>query len=286
MKKFLLFVSFALFSVALWAQTDISSALKQTSAQFSKNLREGIKIAVIGISSDSNELSKFILNELTNDLVQERKWRVVTRNQLDKIEREMGYQQSGAVSEESMKSLGRQVGADTIITGSLEKFGQFYILDVQALDVESAAINDVFHSRIDDDETIALLTGKKVISKNGKITKNSTDYTAGERVGIGFQNILAGLGSYRNGHIGDGIAMSVLDAVGILCILGDSEGELIEIGAACIGVAVIYGFIRPIFYHKTTQESVSLNGVQNGFQFAIAPKHGEIAAKCSYRISF
>jgi hypothetical protein len=67
---------------------------------------------------------------------------VVERNAqaLESLSREMNYQLSGEVSDESSLSIGKQLGAQVIISGILARSGQNWRLDLQALQVESAQI--------------------------------------------------------------------------------------------------------------------------------------------------
>ena len=109
----------------------------------------------------------------------------------------------------AMQQLGAKTGAQTVISGTFKPLGTLYVLDIQAFDVTTATIQDTYRSNVVSDETLELLTKKKIVGTSGKIQAN--DYTAGERLGIGFQNILLGLGSYRNGHWGDGILMTAAD---------------------------------------------------------------------------
>lgn len=253
----------------------VDNALKQAAEKFSSSLKNKTTVAILGISSSYSELSEYMLGELTTDIVQLRKLQVVTRANLDVIKREMNFQLSGEVSDETMQQLGAKTGAQTVISGTFKPLGTLYVLDIQAFDVTTATIQDTYRANVVSDETLELLTKKKVVGASGKIQAN--DYTSGERVGIGFQNILLGLGSYRNGHWGDGLLMTAADAIGVLSIFA-AEGD----STACvciIGASIAYGFVRPFFYHKNSSVNLSMN------IGAIPTSHG-IEPGISYRISW
>lgn len=254
----------------------VDNALKQAAEKFSSSLKSKTTVAILGISSSYGELSEYMLGELTTDVVQLRKLQVVTRANLDVIKREMNFQLSGEVSDETMQQLGAKTGAQTVISGTFKPLGTFYVLDIQAFDVTTATIQDTYRANVVSDETLELLTKKKVVGASGKIQAN--DYTAGERLGIGFQNILLGLGSYRNGHWGDGVLMTVADAVGILCAVADPETGF-KVGTYIIGASIAYGFVRPIFYHKNSSVNISMN------IGAIPTAHG-VEPGVSYRLSW
>lgn len=251
----------------------IDNALTQAAEKFSSSLKNKTTVAILGISSSYNELSEYMLGELTTDIVQLRKLQVVTRANLDVIKKEMNFQLSGEVSDETMQQLGAKTGAQTVISGSFKPLGTLYVLDIQAFDVTTATIQDTYRSNVVSDETLELLTKKKIVGTSGKIQAN--DYTAGERLGIGFQNILLGLGSYRNGHWGDGILMTAADGISILCAAyGDGS-----ITGTIIGASIAYGFVRPFFYHKNNSVNLSMN------IGAIPTAHG-VEPGVSYRLSW
>ena len=261
MRKIIFAFMFSLIGVAVsFSQSKgvtIDNALKQAAEKFSSSLKNKTTVAILGISSSYSEFSEYMLGELTTDVVQLRKLQVVTRANLDVIKKEMNFQLSGEVSDETMQQLGAKTGAQTVISGTFKPLGTLYVLDIQAFDVTTATIQDTYRSNVVSDETLELLTKKKVVSASGKIQSN--DYTTGERVGIGFQNILLGLGSYRNGHWGDGIFLTGSKLM--VCYLGltaeDDTDMEIALGLGIVSLA--YGFVRPFFYHKNSNMSIAMN---------------------------
>ena len=277
MKKIIFSLMFSLIGIAVsFSQSKgvtIDNALTQAAEKFSSSLKNRTTVAILGISSSYNELSEYMLGELTTDIVQLRKLQVVTRANLDVIKKEMNFQLSGEVSDETMQQLGAKTGAQTVISGTFKPLGTLYVLDIQAFDVTTATIQDTYRVNVVSDETLELLTKKKIVGTSGKIQAN--DYTAGERLGIGFQNILLGLGSYRNGHWGDGILMTAADGIAILCAAyGDGS-----ITGTIIGASIAYGFVRPFFYHKNNSVNLSMN------IGAIPTAHG-VDPVVSYRLSW
>lgn len=277
MKKIIFTLMFSLIGVAVsFSQAKgvtIDNALKQAAEKFSSSLKNRTTVAILGISSSYNELSEYMLGELTTDIVQLRKLQVVTRANLDVIKKEMNFQLSGEVSDETMQQLGAKTGAQTVISGTFKPLGTLYILDIQAFDVTTATIQDTYRANVVSDETLELLTKKKVVGTSGKIQAN--DYTAGERLGIGFQNILLGLGSYRNGHWGDGILMTAADGIAILCAVYGGG----SITGTIIGASIAYGFVRPFYYHKNSNVKISMN------VGAVQTSHG-LEPGVSYKISW
>lgn len=281
MKKIIFTLMFSLIGIAAsFSQSKgvtIDNALKQAAEKFSSSLKNRTTVAILGISSSYNELSEYMLGELTTDIVQLRKLQVVTRANLDVIKKEMNFQLSGEVSDETMQQLGAKTGAQTVISGSFKPLGTLYVLDIQAFDVTTATIQDTYRVNVANDETLELLTKKKVVNAAGKIQSN--DYTAGERLGIGFQNILLGLGSYRNGHWGDGIFLTGSKLmVSYLLFAAEDESELdFALGLGIVSLA--YGFVRPFFYHKNNSVNLSMN-------IGVIPTAHGVEPGVSYRLSW
>ena len=281
MRKIIFTFMFSLISVAVsFSQSKgvtIDNALTQAAEKFSSSLKNKTTVAILGISSSYNELSEYMLGELTTDIVQLRKLQVVTRANLDVIKKEMNFQLSGEVSDETMQQLGAKTGAQTVISGSFKPLGTLYVLDIQAFDVTTATIQDTYRVNVVSDETLELLTKKKIVGTSGKIQAN--DYTAGERLGIGFQNILLGLGSYRNGHWGDGIFLTGSKLmVSYLLFAAEDESELdFALGLGIVSLA--YGFVRPFFYHKNNSVNLSMN-------IGVIPTAHGVEPGVSYRLSW
>lgn len=280
MKKIIFTLMFSLIGIAVsFSQAKgvtIDNALTQAAEKFSSSLKNKTTVAILGISSSYNELSEYMLGELTTDIVQLRKLQVVTRANLDVIKKEMNFQLSGEVSDETMQQLGAKTGAQTVISGTFKPLGTLYVLDIQAFDVTTATIQDTYRVNVASDETLELLTKKKIVGTSGKIQAN--DYTAGERLGIGFQNILLGLGSYRNGHWGDGILMTAADGIAILCAIADPDAGF-KTGTYIIGASIAYGFVRPFFYHKNNSVNLSMN-------IGVIPTAHGVEPGVSYKISW
>ena len=139
---------------------DIETALQQVADQFSASIKKGTTIAIIGISSDTKELSDYMLDELTMCFVQTRSLTVANRANLAAIKAEMNFQLSGEVSDDSIQQIGAMVGANIVVHGSLKPLGRNLSLVVQALDVTSAAVVDMCRFSIEQNDTVkALLAG-------------------------------------------------------------------------------------------------------------------------------
>ncbi len=155
--KRLLFVCTFIFAAAATFAVDIGTALDQAAEQFSSTLQTGTTVAIVGIASDTDDMSEYMLDELTLRFVQQRRLTVANRANLDAIKQEMNFQLSGEVSDASMQEIGAMAGAETVIHGSLRKLGSAYILSLQALNVTTATVEDMYRATIEPSETTNLL---------------------------------------------------------------------------------------------------------------------------------
>ena len=300
MKKILGIMTAALCMHAAIFALEIETALAQTAEQFSKTLKAGSTIAIIGISSDTEEMSDFMLDELTVNFVKQRKLKVADRANLAAIKKEMNFQLSGEVGDDSIQQIGAMAGAQTVIRGNMKPLGDTYLLVIHALNVTTAAVEDIYRTRIDVNETVQLLLGgsKRRGAKQGgskaKIPQRSDRYHGGELAAIGFENILFGTGSYLTGYYVDGGVLTGWHIVNLSLMIGGGatmgDGGYIpfSIGFVSGAGALIYGFVRPKFYTKRPRNGgMSTLDVLSSFDLAFVPlENGNIAPSLSYSISF
>ena len=93
------------------------------------------RIAVVAFETENNALSDFIIAELSGAL-HDRNIEIVGRQGLNWVMQELDFQMSGAVSDETMQSLGKFMGAEIIVTGQLRNLGGNYRLTATAVRVE------------------------------------------------------------------------------------------------------------------------------------------------------
>lgn len=185
MMKRILFVCTFIFAAAATFAVDIGTALDQAAEQFSSTLQTGTTVAIVGIASDTDDMSEYMLDELTLRFVQQRRLTVANRANLDAIKQEMNFQLSGEVSDASMQEIGAMAGAETVIHGSLRKLGSAYILSLQALNVTTATVEDMYRATIEPSETTnLLLEGKEnkiILSESSKLNDGTKKITVGLR---------------------------------------------------------------------------------------------------------
>ena len=128
----------------------IDEATKATASYLSERIPIGTKVAIVNFTA-SKEVSDYVVSELTSRLVNNGNFTVVDRYSLKLIEREMNFQLSGEVSDESAQAIGKKLGAQIIISGNLKPFGNSYRMEIKALQIETARIqgNEIYTIRKD-----------------------------------------------------------------------------------------------------------------------------------------
>jgi len=81
-----------------------------------------------------------VIDELSIHLANGGKLVVVDRRELDIIQQEEQFQMSGEVSDESALSIGKKLGAQLVVSGSLTSMGSAYRFRIRVLNVETAVV--------------------------------------------------------------------------------------------------------------------------------------------------
>lgn len=124
----------------------------------------GRKVAVVAFASPSEALSEYIIEELSMALANSKAVTAVDRRELDLVREELALNLSGEVSDESAQSIGKMLGAEAVITGSIADVGGVYRFRVKALHTESAVIESApgFDLNKRDGRIAYLLEGRRV----------------------------------------------------------------------------------------------------------------------------
>ena len=285
-KKLIFSAFFILFSVYyVFSQTvTLDTALSNAADEISLSVPQGTKIAVLNITSDYQDLSDYIINELTANLVNKRMFQIVPRNtvELEAANREFGFQMSGFVSDDSQKRIGQFLGAGTIITGTVSRDSEnSYRLVINAIDLESFSYQSTYRGSIQNNRQVNTLTGNRYFYE---------DYTVGQRLAMGGLNVFGGAGSLMNGHSIGGL-ITATEIAGIICIVFGNTShpphkykELRTSGGILIGAGIALGFVLP-FFHNKPGTNVSQNHFPLAFE-VVSSNNKDIGLGLYYNMKF
>jgi TolB-like protein len=96
-----------------------------------------LELEAKGISEhEASTLSDILRSEIKKQDV----FRVLERGQVDEVLKEQGFQQTGCTSSECYVEMGQLIGVEKLITGSIGKLGEAFIVSVRMLDVKTGEI--------------------------------------------------------------------------------------------------------------------------------------------------
>ena len=121
--------------ISCFAKQNLDDAILTVSHDIIARCEEREIIAILDFSSASQEMSSYINSQLISTITQESTLQIVTRQHMDKIEKELQFQSSGLVSDSTALSIGERLGAHEIIFGALEELDNKYMLQVRMLNV-------------------------------------------------------------------------------------------------------------------------------------------------------
>ena len=141
----------------LYAQNTLEEAINIAARYIVRTSPDDSVLAIVSIKSDSARLTDYVIMGIEDNIVNNRAGgrkglTIVDRQQLDAIRREINFQYSGEVSEDTMVRIGRMIGAQIIVTGSFMDAGNVYDFNIRLLDVETAKILGSNRSRVVHDD--------------------------------------------------------------------------------------------------------------------------------------
>lgn len=128
-------------ALLLLAGSAVSSP-EVTRVDTSKSVKQR-SLAVLPLAAQGVDASaaKVLTDALADELLRLRRARVMERSQMENILKEQGFQQSGACDgSECAVEVGRILGIDLMVVGTLGKIGNTYTLSVRAVDVATSEV--------------------------------------------------------------------------------------------------------------------------------------------------
>jgi hypothetical protein len=118
---------------------NLESAVYRAYEMIIKDMPEQSRLALINIASQDEKDGEFVLDELTDLLVNSKRYSIVDRRSLDSLRAERNFQMTGEVDDGSAVDIGKLLGAEIVITGSITGTTDKR-LRIKALGVETARI--------------------------------------------------------------------------------------------------------------------------------------------------
>ena len=136
----------------------LDAALDEAASYFAGRLPTNAKVAVIPFDAPTGRLSDYILEELWSRFEDSKKFVLVDRRNLDRIEAEIKHQlESGRVDDYLTVSVTKQYGAEILVYGQIVSMGGEYRMAIYATDVEKAVSSQRAFNVRPDSRLAALL---------------------------------------------------------------------------------------------------------------------------------
>jgi TolB-like protein len=169
---------------------NLDLAVDQSCQNIQSDFNETASIAVFNIVSPSTRLSEYIIEEVMNSFTNMHKYNVVERNKISSVFQEQDFQMSGNVSDDTIQSIGNMLGAQFVVSGTLDDVGNYYRLRLFVIAVasgerkSSTAVNIIKPNQ----QVVHLLDDALEIS-----SANTENRLHGERVIKGYLDIFSEL---------------------------------------------------------------------------------------------
>ena len=166
------------------AALSLLAAIEASGEIIAGELPPNSRVVIVAFESSGEALSRFIMEELTGALFN-RGIEVADRQNLEFVYRELNFQMSGDLSDETAKSIGRFLGADMVITGQLTHMGSSYRYRTSAIHVEQATLASVTRLTVENDremrQLVEALTNQdtSVTSIRYGVSEDTLPHTAG-----------------------------------------------------------------------------------------------------------
>jgi hypothetical protein len=141
-------------------------------------------VVVSNFSASTEGLSDYVIEGLSDFLVNNGRVKVAARRELESLQREMDFQLSGEVSDETQQAIGYKLGAQTVISGSLVAVGAAYLMRVKAVQVQSAFTQASGSYTIRRDERLSAILAAPSEKPKPQAPPSDFRLALGARVGV------------------------------------------------------------------------------------------------------
>ena len=125
-----------------------------------------LPIAVIDFDGKgvSQSESSALTDRLRSELVENGFYKVVERGMMEEVLNEQGFQQTGCTSDECIVEVGRMIGVDRMIGGSISKVGDVFSVNAKIVSVETGEIFNTITFDLNGQIELLLSDGMKSVS--------------------------------------------------------------------------------------------------------------------------
>jgi curli biogenesis system outer membrane secretion channel CsgG len=169
---------------ALRLDSQLDHLVAQISAEMSGTQKTSIAvIPFFDLDGNVNELGNLLSEELITRLYRTGKFNVIERQMLDRILTEQKLQASGLIDEDSARKLGRLLGVEALVSGSVSDLSDHIKINARVISTETGQIIGVASVRVLKDETLNRLAAAAPGSHDADLVGTFSPWMEGERFG-------------------------------------------------------------------------------------------------------
>jgi len=147
---------FTLLACFAYAQTlTIDEAIVENSNMFSQRIPAKTRVVILNIESESKNLSNYIVSEIESHIDNNTELWLVSKNRLANVLQESGISDLNLIDETTALEIGKKLGAQSVILGSISRLGENYRFRTQALSVEDGNVLAMLSLNIREDEIMS-----------------------------------------------------------------------------------------------------------------------------------
>jgi TolB-like protein len=182
MKKMMLFFFyFVIVAINIFGQgITLNRAINESAQYFIERInnlpQQRISVAVTNFgtesySSQSDIMSEYIIDELIKYFINNSRFTMVDRQKLNEARRELYFNMSLDVSDETAQLIGRFIGAQVVIFGSIKPMGNVVRFQVRAIRVETAEILGIYTGNVRQNDITRIFGRQPKPPKSPKPTR-------------------------------------------------------------------------------------------------------------------
>ena len=125
-----------------------------------------LPIAVIDFDGKgiSQQESSALTDRLRSELIEGGFFKVVERGMMEEVMKEQGFQQSGCTSDECIVEVGRMIGVERMVGGSISKVGDLFSVNAKIVSVETGEIFNSITFDLNGEIELLLSDGMRSVS--------------------------------------------------------------------------------------------------------------------------